>query len=335
MELADLSASAKKRSLSHEGGPLERVELKSNCVTLGEIIGTGTFSTVHEVNVLFPCSSQPTRCAAKRLRVGRDERLHYKRLELVCKTLWQPGRQKVGHPNLVRFEGVWFSSRADLPQLIYEKMDTCLAEFLKTNREQSALLLILRGVFSGLEFLHHFEKPVVHGDLTANSIFINENGLVAKIGDLGVCEILGKGVCPSRSTSSYKSPESYKSDHVPQVTDDIYSSGVLMIHTLQQEYPESQSQPDDPERFSAYIEQLKTHPLHAYIVACLKTPSERPSTADILEAVDSTVSSYDDASGHYEMTSSPQAANSYDERTASLQVAAVSQHMLKASCFHS
>ena len=323
MELADL-----KRSLSH-------IELEFD-VTLGKNIGSGSFSTVNEVNVYFdPSSSEPTLCTAKQLLVELNQRVYYKRLESVCKALWKPGQHKVEHPNLVRFEGVWFSSRADLPQLIYEKMDTCLAEFLKTNREQSALLLILRGVFCGLEFLHHFEKPVVHGDLTANSIFINGNGLVAKIGDLGVCEILGKGICPSRSTSSYKSPESYKSDHVPQVTDDIYSSGVLMIHTLQQKYPESQSQPDDPERFSAYIEQLKTHPLHDYTVACLKAPSERPSAADILEAVENAVSSYDGAGGHYETTSSLQAASSYDERIASLQVAVVSQHMLKASCFHS
>ena len=308
MELADL-----KRSLSHI-----ELEFESHCVTLGKNIGSGSFSTVHEVNVYFdPSSSEPTLCTAKQLLVELNQRFYYKRLESVCKALWKPGQHKVEHPNLVGFGGVWFSSRAypraDLPLLIiYEKMDTCLAKFLKTDIEQSVLVGILRGVFCGLEYLHH--KQVVHGDLTANSIFINENGLVAKIGDLGVCEILGKGVCPSRSTSSYKSPESHKSDHDPQVTDDIYSSGVLMIHTLLQKYPESQSQPDDPERFSAYIEQLKTCPLHAYIVACLKKPGERPSAGAILTAVDKSVSSY----------------NGADEMTASLQVAAVSQHMLKA-----
>ena len=181
------------------------------------------------------------------------------------------------------------------------------------------LLSILRGVFCGLEFLHHFETPLVHGELTANSIFINECSLVAKIGDLGVCEILGKGVCPSRSCSSYKSLESYKSDHVPQVADDLYASGVLIIHTLLQEYPESRSQPNDPERFATYTEQLKEHPLHGCIAACLKRPSERPPAGAILAAVEAAaagVSSFDGACG-------------CDEMTSSLRLAAVSPHMLK------
>ena len=316
----ELNKVEKKHSLSHECGALESVELKN--VKLREIIGTGVVSTVHEVDVLFPGSSQPTRCAAKRLRVGKDERLHYKRLEKVCMNLWRPGRHKIEHPNLVSFVGVWFSSRAELPQLVYEKMDTCLAKFLKIDREQSVLLSILRGVFCGLEFLHHFKTPLVHGELTANSIFINECSLVAKIGDLGVCEILGKGVCPSRSCSSYKSPESYKSDHVPQVADDLYASGVLIIHTLLQKYPESRSQPNDPEQlFSAYTEQFKEHPLHARIAACLRRPSERPPAGAILAAVEMAttatgVSSFDGACG-------------YDEMTSSLRQAAVSLHMLK------
>ena len=263
-------------------------------------IGTGTFSTVQEVEVL------EARCAAKQLLRLKDEKLCYKRLEVVYTNLWQP---KIEHTNLVRFVGVWFSSGAVLPQLVYEKMDICLAKFLKTNREQKVLLSILRDVFCGLKFLHQIlrhEKPLVHGELTANSVFVNERSLVAKIGDLGVCEILGKGVCPSPSCSSYKSPESYKSDHVPQVADDLYASGVLIIHTLLQKYPESQKHHNDPERFSAYSEQLtiKKHPLHACIAACLNGPSERPPAAAILAAVEK-------------------------DMTPSLQQAVVSLHMLK------
>ena len=200
-------------------------------------------------------------------------------------------------------------------------MDICLANFLKRKREQSELLSILRGVFCGLDFLHQIlrhEKPLVHGELTANSVFVNEHSLVAKIGDLGVCEILGEGVCPSPSCSSYKSPESYKSDHVPQVADDLYASGVLIIHTLLQKYPESQRQPNDPERFSAYTdhELLKKH--HACIAACLNGPCERPPAAAILDSLQLRRLSPAACEG----------ACGYDDMSPSLQQAVVSLHML-------
>ena len=298
MELTNLSEARSNVAKRKNSQPLtvecslESIELKN--VIEREIVGSGSFSTVHEVDVVWEVDQQSTRCVAKQLRIGKDKS-YLKRIESVCTSLWPPGRRRVGHPNIVSFVGVWFKPGAtepELPMLVFEKMDKCLAGFLKTNTEQCVLLTILNDIASGLEFLHDFKVPIVHGDLTAYSIFIkgHSDSLVAKIGDLGVCQILDKGVCPSNSCSSYRSPEACSMrSHVPDKTDDIYACGVLMMHTLLQEYPASRK-PGDPRQFSRYLDRLKEHPLHPCIVACLnKDPSERPPAKGVLGSVEAAV----------------------------------------------
>ena len=120
-----------------------------------------------------------------------------------------------------------------------------------------------------MKFLHDETiingKAVVHGEVTAKSVFVcirkgcHPAAAIAKIGDLEVCGILGKGVCPSLSCTSYKSPEVWLwGSHIPSFTDDIYAIGVLMIHTMLQECPRYESL-DDPvvngsqHIFDAYI----------------------------------------------------------------------------------
>ena len=286
MQLTDLSNERSRKN--SQPLTLESIELKN--VIEREIVGSGSFSTVHEVDVVWEVDQQSTRCVAKQLRIGKDKS-YLKRIESVCTSLWPPGRRRVEHTNIVSFVGVWFKpgAKPELPMLVFEKMDRCLADFLKTNTEQCVLLAILNDIASGLEFLHDFKQPIVHGDLTAYSIFIkgHSDSLVAKIGDLGVCQILDKGVCPSNSCSSYRSPEACSMrSHVPDKTDDIYACGVLMMHTLLQEYPASRK-PGDPQHFSLYLDRLKEHPLHPCIVACLnKDPSERPPAKGVLVAVE-------------------------------------------------
>ena len=297
MELTNLSEARSNVAKRKNSQPLtvecslESIELKN--VIEREIVGSGSFSTVHEVDVVWEVDQQSTRCVAKQLRIGKDKS-YLKRIESVCTSLWPPGRRRVEHTNIVSFVGVWFKpgAKPELPMLVFEKMDRCLADFLKTNTEQCVLLAILNDIASGLEFLHDFKQPIVHGDLTAYSIFIkgHSDSLVAKIGDLGVCQILDKGVCPSNSCSSYRSPEACSMrSHVPDKTDDIYACGVLMMHTLLQEYPASRK-PGDPRQFSRYLDGLKKHPLHPCIVACLnKDSSERPPAKGVLVAVEAAV----------------------------------------------
>ena len=278
------------RSESHEDNSLADFQLTN--VRLGEIIGSGTFSAVYEVEVEFP-GDQKTLCAGKQIRERKESRTsrlkgsYQTRLEDVCVSLWLPGRTKVQHPNLVDFVGVWFQAQASfqLPLLVTEKMETSLTRFLMANTEEKKQLTILRDVACGLDFLHDRENPIVHGDLTANAVLVNlEHSLVAKISDVGLCIILNKGVCPT--WPSYRAPEAWKSDHEPCITDDLYSYGVLMMHTLLQECPDSRN-PDTFDRYSENLEHLKHNPLLHYITACLDCDSlRRPPANSLLTATE-------------------------------------------------
>ena len=289
------SAMAKHAVATSTKKLLESVTIKD--VNLKEIIGTGTYSRVYEAGVvLFDDSDRKeVICVAKRVRGGNIVEVTHC-LERVCKTLWQPGSGKVDHPNIVRFLGVWFQPTIDLPWILSEKMDISLANYLslqaKTNPEKSTLMSLLRDVANGLEFLHdpEVQLPIIHGDLTANNVLISKSvdTLVAKIGDLGVREILGKGVCPS--CSSYRSPEAQKSNHTPCVADDIYSMGVMIIHTLLQEYPEEHQASGN---FSGYLARLSTVCQfgNQIIYECVceylnKEPIDRPHASVVFNALD-------------------------------------------------
>ena len=269
---------------------LKSIELDR--VFLGDIIGRGSYSTVYNIDVSVDQDdrSQVTlSCVAKELHL---EKKYFERLKNACVVLQKK------HPNIVGFIGVWFQSRVELPLIVFEKMDSSLADYLQTNQEVFLRMSLLRDVARGVKFLHDTEtiidgKAIVHGEVTAKSVFVCirkgcHPAAIAKIGDLELCRILGKGVCTSLSCTSYKSPEAWLGSHIPSFTDDIYAIGVLMIHTMLQEYPRYESL-DDPERFSTYLQRLHDQgcALCPYIEACLhKNLKHRPPISSICCALD-------------------------------------------------
>ena len=98
---------------------------------------------------------------------------------------------------------------------------------------------ILCDVALGLRSLHEHSPPIIHHDLSANDILLTSN-MNAKLSDLGVAKILN--LTPARMTQMtqtkapgtpcYMPPEALMAK--PKYTSkiDIYSYGVLIIHTL-------------------------------------------------------------------------------------------------------
>ena len=267
-------------------------------VFLGKIISRGSYSTVYNIYVSVDRddgTQTKISYVAKEFHLGEE---CFERLKNVCVVLQKP---EMKHPNIVDFVGVWYRPGVELqlPLIVFEKMDSSLADYLQTNTELEVFvrMSLLRDVARGVEFLHDKRtidgKALVHGEVTAKSVFCirkdcHPAAAIAKIGDLEVCGILGKGVCPSLSCTSYKSPEAWLGSHTPSFTDDIYAIGVLMIHTMLQEYPRYESL-DDPERFSTYLQRLHDQgcALCPYIEACLhKNLKHRPPISSICCAFD-------------------------------------------------
>ena len=218
------------------------------------------------------------------------------------------------HPCIVQFLGVWFEQGSRLPVLVMEylhiTLSACLERYGVLPEEIS--YGILRDVALGLCFLHERSPPIIHRDLSANNVLLTSN-MNAKLSDLGVAKILN--LIPARMTQMtqtkapgtpcYMPPEvlSAKPKYTTKI--DIYSYGVLIVHTFcgRWPFPEDAFRPDpqnpdtmipisEVERRAEYLQEIgNDHPLMAMIQQCLSNaPARRPEAPALLDQVNTILS---------------------------------------------
>ncbi|KAF4593004.1 Protein kinase-like domain superfamily protein [Pleurotus pulmonarius] len=94
--------------------------------------------------------------------------------------------RRVDHPNLVPFYGVAFSL-AYMPALVYPfyangNILSYLSEKypgevdLENSDRCTVILKLMTEVARGLEYLHAFSPPIIHGDVRGASIFVDDSG---------------------------------------------------------------------------------------------------------------------------------------------------------------
>ncbi|XP_019866625.1 nuclear receptor-binding protein homolog isoform X2 [Aethina tumida] len=118
-----------------------------------------------------------------------SERKNFKaqeeKIQLVFENLTQ-----LEHPNIVKFHRYWTDTHNDKPRVIFitEYMSSgSLKQFLKRTKRNVKKLSLqswrrwCTQILSALSYLHSCSPPIVHGNLTCDTIFIQHNGLV-KIG---------------------------------------------------------------------------------------------------------------------------------------------------------
>ncbi|KAF8790762.1 Nuclear receptor-binding protein like protein [Argiope bruennichi] len=96
------------------------------------------------------------------------------------------------HPNIVKFHKYWIDKESEKPRVIFitEYMSSgSLKQFLKKTK-RNVIKLPLQAwkrwcsqILSALSYLHSCSPPIIHGNLTCDSIFIQHNGLL-KIGSV-------------------------------------------------------------------------------------------------------------------------------------------------------
>ena len=213
------------------------------------------------------------------------------------------------HPCIVQFLGVCFEQGSPLPVLVMEYLHTtlsaCLERYGVLPKEIS--YGILCDVALGLRYLHEHSPPIIHRDLSANNVLLTSS-MNAKISDLGVAKILN--LTPAQmtqmtqtkapGTSCYMPPEALTAK--PKYTSkiDIYSYGVLIIHTLcgRWPFPEDVFRPDpqnpdtmvpisEVERREEYLQEIgNDDPLMELIHQCLSNmPARRPETHEVVSIV--------------------------------------------------
>ena len=290
-------------------GALRRFELDGVYDT-GREVGYGSFAVVKELEY------HGLKCVGKKIHgILLDSATPHEKAALLerfageCELLGG-----LRHPCIVQFLGVWFEQGSRLPILVMEYLHTtlsaCLERYGVLPKEIS--YGILRDVALGLRYLHERSPPIIHRDLSANNVLLTSN-MNAKLSDLGVAKILN--LTPARMTQMtqtkapgtpcYMPPEALTAKPKYTTKIDVYSYGVLIIHTLcgRWPFPEDVFGPDpqnpdkmipisEVERRAEYLQKIgDNHPLMAVIQQCLSNvPAQRPDAQTVLDQVNTILS---------------------------------------------
>jgi serine/threonine protein kinase len=282
---------------------LEEFEWQSG--KLGDRIGKGSYAKVYELE------HDHTLYAAKKFRksvmtetVDFDGSSNSKWKDEGC--IWSSLR----HPNIVTLYGITYKegNRCKPPLFLMEKMEKSLFSHLKdtsidkkTSFPLDSKVSVLTQTSKALVYLH--KKELLHGDLTANNILLsglNSTSIIAKVSDFGISRSFGQPAATSTLGSQcYMPPEV---DEVPPLMTskiDIYSVGVLAIHTVihkcPKRLPASKLVPGTESGLVAITEFERFRPslddfdedekvLLPLVEDCLRnSPGDRPEAKDIVE----------------------------------------------------
>ncbi|CAF0897501.1 unnamed protein product [Adineta steineri] len=218
---------------------------------------------------------------------------------------------ELNHMNIVKFHGYWQdrSKLDDRPRVVFitEYMSSgSLKAFLrktkktKQNLSKNSWKRWCIQLLSALNYLHSCEEPIIHGNLTCDTIFIQNTGLL-KIGsihypqmkmfaDLGIVapDVLHRHVKSISDSAAknlhYQAPEI--DEELNQITTaiDIYSLGMVTLEMSNLDLGgngDTHAVTDDV--VNEAIESLDNPVQKDLVLKCLETdPSKRPTARELL-----------------------------------------------------
>ena len=213
---------------------------------------------------------------------------------------------RLSHPNIVHFYGLFYPPSSTLPLLIMELMDSSLTKCIENYPEMPLYMKLsfLHDVSLGMRYLHSFEPPIVHRDLSSNNILITK-ACIAKVGDLGVAKIIdiscaGNKLTRAPGTLDFMPPEALLTEPIYDTPLDAFSYGVVIIHCTCGEWPTPNKGPvemdpmtrrlvghSEQERRRHLIERMRgVEQLKSLTIRCLDNiPESRPNMVEISEQV--------------------------------------------------
>ena len=284
---------------------LEPYSLSGVTITDQEL-GRGSYATILELDYLG------LKCAGKKIHeilLEQEENstiYAIRRFKDECQILSQ-----VRHPNIVQFLGVFFQQGDRIPLLVMEflplNLDQCLDRHNLPNEMRYS---ILHDVALGLHYLHSQQSPVVHRDLSSNNVLLTSN-MRAKISDLGVARILNLSpqkithLTKAPGTPAFMPPEVMVANPKYDTSMDVFSYGILMIHTFCGKMPIPQIESihtegdrlipvSEAERRESFLKAIgKDHPSMELILKCIhNNPRMRANTSEIVSQLADMVEQY-------------------------------------------
>ena len=266
-------------------------------LTLAEVklnakeIGAGAYGKV------FAAEYHGSPCAAKEFHPALKAKLEssskgtQKAKETILKKCQRI--QQLSHPNIVQFFGVHYKlGSSTVPLLVMEMMNTSLSLLLKDHPSipMSSKYCILLDVSLGLKFLHCQKPCVVLCNLSSHNILLISS-LRAKISGVEVSLIV-----PESSLKEYTKPRCFTAPEVskpnaaskfsdPSI--DIFSYGVITLHTVTQQWPEPKKPPNSRiSPYQSYIDKIISDDkeLGSLVANCLEdVPYKRPKIDKVSE----------------------------------------------------
>ncbi|XP_031275910.1 L-type lectin-domain containing receptor kinase S.4-like [Pistacia vera] len=189
-----------------------------------QLLGHGGFGQVYKGTLLI----SKTEVAVK--RISHDSRQGVREFVSEVASI---GRLR--HRNLVQLVG-WCRRKSDL-LLVYDFMsngslDNFLFDKPKTVLNWEQRLKIIKGVASGLLYLHEgYEQVVIHRDVKASNVLLDSE-LNGKVGDFGLARLYEHGSNPGTTrvvgTLGYLAPELPKTGKAT-TSSDVYAFGALLL----------------------------------------------------------------------------------------------------------
>ncbi|XP_028039067.1 nuclear receptor-binding protein homolog [Bombyx mandarina] len=222
-----------------------------------------------------------------------SERKNFKAQEDKIQTVFD-NLTRLEHPNIVKFHRYWTDTHNDKPRVIFiTEYMSCgsLKQFLKRTKRNVKRLPLqawkrwCTQILSALSYLHGCVPPIVHGNLTCDTIFIQHNGLV-KIGSVAPDAIHHhvKTCRENMKNMHFIAPE-YGSSQMVTPAMDIYSFGMCALETAALEIQgngDSGSHVTE-EHIIRTVESLEDPRQKDFIYRCINQhPEKRPTARELL-----------------------------------------------------
>uniref|UniRef100_A0A8C2ZQX4 Nuclear receptor-binding protein n=1 Tax=Cyclopterus lumpus TaxID=8103 RepID=A0A8C2ZQX4_CYCLU len=197
------------------------------------------------------------------------------------------------HLNIVKFHKYWADVKENRARVIFitEYMSSgSLKQFLKKTKKnhktmnEKAWKRWCTQILSALSYLHSCQPPIIHGNLTCDTIFIQHNGLI-KIGSVAPDTINNHvKTCREEQKSLHFFAPEYGAVANVTTAVDIYSFGMC---ALEMAVLEIQSNGDSSyvsqEAINSAIQSLEDPLQREFIQKCLEVdPSKRPTAKELL-----------------------------------------------------
>ena len=270
-------------------------------------LGRGAYGKVYAVKY---CQ---TVCAAKEIHsiliedVGETER------RLTIESFLRECRQcsTLRHPNVIQFLGVFYPTGAGgadkmrLPVMVMEMMADSLTSFVDKHEKIPVHIKysVVHDVSLGLCYLHNYDPPIVHRDLSPNNVLLTAHH-VAKISHLEVAKVIKadsrKTMTKVPGTVDFMPPESLARSPVYGPPMDVFSFAGIILHTFNQQWPSpTEAIQFDPktrkmialseiERRQQYLDKMigEAEVLKPLVEECLDyDPAVRPTIATVCERI--------------------------------------------------